>query len=352
MCERTLLFRSACLTVAVFTFAACSKTETIEIAEPITFSAIQENRITTKGKEVNARNFATDGNSFVVWGFINGTTHYLPMVEHPSANGLAVSYSSAGSTNSAYGWGYDGDPYYWPATSASLDFYAIWPANDASIEPSIEGSSNTFNYHASRTLTNQVDVMTAATTASSSPVQLKFHHALSQICFTARTGSPDLTVNISKIRLHNILSGYGGKFTINSDGTASYDKDGNKKYTGSEQIYYYNADIKEKGFSTSSTVAEAVEDNDVLLLIPQELSTGSVGIGDITTQDDTSPFIEISYTLTDNAHGNKLKDATVYYKLTGSWTSGTKYTYALAFGADKVSFSVNSIEDWASVEGM
>lgn len=269
--------------------SSCSKESVVDTEINKTGNAINFGSYATRGVPVadNAA-FAVSGSAFGVSAFIStdATNPYMGT----TTEGTQIVYGTA--------WDYAtaSDLRYWPTGGETLDFYAYAPYNHESI------NSKSFTSTAGVVLdvtipaeADQADIMfaEAKTVATPSPIaaqELLFKHALTQVKFAARTNTDGLFVDIAAngIELCNINS--EGIFTSS---TAAW--------TGIETLADYtvtNAAITASYDNDANTTGEqlaAIGDENVLMLIPQELS--AVVIDEETklpTANDTGAYAIVS----------------------------------------------------------
>lgn len=252
--------------------------------------------------------------------------------------------------------------YYWPehtTKNVKLTFAAYSPA-DASDDGTFSHTADGLqiaNFKVQNDVTKQYDLMYSDRaynrTASEdnysgdaqSPydgVDIVFHHALSSICFKAKTKddySGTMKINITKIEVQGVANQGSFNETL-TDGPASTTRS-NMENAWSEQTGTQNYTAFESTFEVKNTEKPAsITDATNLILLPQTFGT-----------DNENAKIVISYTMQSSdsesaiqcSQEMKLKDYT-----DGQWKVNKRYTYNLIFSLDKIYFAP-VVEKWEDI---
>lgn len=179
--------------------ASCSKNEVVEVNQDgneIQFSVVANNA--TKAADIYCNN--NKPSEFTVYAESSDGKTYI--------DGDKIVSSDGGNT-----WVNQSGTRFWP-NELTVDFYAVvngditWnvTAADVTAPASIE------NFTVPTTVTDQKDLLYSvkkglkkgATEAGTSPVELNFRHALSQIVFQAKNTNPNLYVEVSGVSIVNV----------------------------------------------------------------------------------------------------------------------------------------------------
>lgn len=234
---------------AMALLASCTKTDLVTTDNDLHEISF-ENFVhkTTKAASVETSTLQTNG--FRVSAYYNGTPGWY-------FKNLDVTYA-----DSKYS-----TKYYWPNSSSTMDFYAVYPKSFSISD------SKTFEYDNTAAMT---DIVTAVKTGEScaghvsaaNPVALTFNHILTQIYFSANTANADYYCKVSKIEVIT-----NGKATY-TFGTGFGEVSESKTYdyvslaSGSEQKIEYNA-------TTPTLVGTDIATNS-LMVIPQDGGTADI----------------------------------------------------------------------------
>lgn len=252
---------------------------------------------------------------------------------------------------------------YWPETA--VDFYAHVNAGTNFIW-STESAPTIKDFTPSPTVADQLDLLYAVKTAQnkkSTPVELNFRHALSQIVFNAKNTNENLYVEIKGVKIVNV--GGTNTFTYPTTDTdskfVSHDGTGALPSTGAGSwaeltsgASSYEVDFNAVPVVGNSTVVDLTTANDsgkefnsqAMLLLPQT-TTAWVPSKDSNTpsENNTGSYFLIDCAIWNVADGTAVdKDTDVQLWGEGgntkelsipvafTWKQGKKYIYTLVFG--------------------
>ncbi len=345
--------------------ASCEKTSVVDpslTADQRISYAPYAGASATRGAAVD-ENADLRGDSFMVSAY-NGTTQFFAFEE--------VTWSDTNDDSTADAW-VSATERYLPVSN-TLYFAAYYPesATFAANTPtySHDGSAHALSlgYTVPDAVASQKDVMFALTdhTDGSGEVGLHFKHALTQVGFTA-TKDDDITVTVKSVKICNVVNkgtfeatantNDGGDITTDqvSDDVVATTNDAwdlaDKATT--TNLSHYAANIATAGVEVVAAKDAAnptplSDDEDVLMLLPQELEAWST-TGDDTKEGkltSTDSYLAIKCTIANStAAGGKpiLTDGIIYvpfdtdqidYNGTpgDGWKAGYKITYNLHFG--------------------
>lgn len=338
------------------TFSACSSDEDATETElnpdrkAITFSTVSDMAKQTRATAVTPSNAETQVSNFKVWAYFNQGSDQTYYMGTAGQDGLILDRDQSNTAN----WNHRTatDKHYWPSTSTPLNFYALTPAEN----DNYSFNSEALTYNVPTDNAQQQDVMVArandqTSETSNGNVALQFQHALSQISFSAKTNSTDLTVEVNGITVHNVNNSY----TFNL-------KDGSAATSLGNETANYAIGMAASPVTVSSTTdaTNLTADNGVLLMAPQTLTAWANNTA-TTAADAATPkqsYLEISCKIM--SHGLYLVGSadeygTAYVSFPTTWEAGKKYVYTLVFGGGKkadgtdqltpITFSVTAT-DW------
>lgn len=345
--KRILLF--AAVSVAL-TGCVNDETESFDATpsnKKITFEAPFLGKVATRAAE-NAK--YPDDQSFKVWGWYHeGDYNTFQANDNKwqnwmDAEGKAVEVSKDPTNN----WWKSSDAYYWPKSeNGKLTFAAYSPANltATKIEHTatglqIEGftvpteanvdvmySDRTYN----QTVSNNDD--NTSTTPSYTGVQIHFHHALSNICFTAKTEadySKTMKIKITSIKVSDVNNKGTFNQTIKTDGGNECTPVWNGSVEGTNEYSVYD---ETDGMEVTSSEYSLTKK---LILLPQKFSTGSKG------------KVTIDYTMNDVACSANIEFNKEGYP--DEWKPGYRYTYNIIIGLTEIHFAPY-VTEWEDETG-
>ena len=360
----------AALTVAGLT--SCSNDELVEQLTPtaqtgaIGWNITQDGALRTRGTATTSINYTEQIGSVMVLGYFNdGSGRYVGTSD---TEGTVIKYS-----NGEWDYADQDKVQYWPATD-KLDFQAITPASDASIQLANEPVSNsprlTANVTVPTNVTDQKDIMFASATAvnnysTKEPVDLTFKHALSQIVFWGKVAKSTLKATVSSIELVNIHN-TGNVGYLNAVSTLGAQATGDAATT-------FGVGLTSASVSVESTTAtNLTADNGALMMIPQEVTawttTAETNVPTSTADTNHNSYLKITCSVMDAGSETKFIDnGTVYIPFAVGWEQGKKYTYTLVFGEGSggfdengepldylvpITYTVTSVDDWTEATGL
>ncbi len=321
----------------------CSKTEvaTVESApQEITFQTVE-----TKA----ASNFATDKKFYSYAYFLEkGKTWAANSADGQAyISGSLIEYNS---TDKA--WKNASTKYYWPK-EGELTFFAWTDYTDA---PAVTGCTiscakdigiNTTGY--ALTSNRNKDLLVADIVADQSTntteydgwkkgVPTVFKHVLSNLVFTVRTDEaetgnvyPEGMFNLQSVKLKNVNT--VGDYTQGSP-TAGATPWSNQTTAADLPAY---SGIEVSVTKTAQTLTPTADD--YYIVLPQTFS-------------DTTPEIEIVYTITTNYTGTSVTETVTVEKAlkdiyTAGWENGKKYTLGIILGAEEILWDPD-VTDWSA----
>ena len=251
---------------------------------------------------------------------------------------------------------------YWPETA--VDFYAHVNAGTDFIW-STESAPTIKDFTPSTTVAGQLDLLYAVKigqSKKSTPVELNFRHALSQIVFNAKNTNANLYVEIAGVKVANV--GGTNTFTYPETDTdskfVSHDGTGRLPDTGAGSWaeltsgdVSYEVDFNAVPVRGNSTVVDLTTANDsgkefnsqAMLLLPQT-TTAWVPSSDSNTpsENNTGSYFLIDCAIWNVAgtevdkvtdvqlwgEGGNTKELSIPVAFT--WEQGKKYIYTLVFG--------------------
>lgn len=320
---------------ACVTLASCVKNEPVQT--PQTFDEISfDSPILAPSVKAGVAEVPTTYNDspFMVRAWFTATEGFAAGNDYIKApdveNGVSISKSNSvwkGATS-----------YYWPK-SGYLHFSAYSPASAANATITETGVKFT-SYNVSTTVSEQVDllfsdrnydVVKTVVDDEVQPVSIVFNHALSAIDFTV-AASTAATFVLKSITIQDLYS------------TGSFDQalsagsqiGGNVKWTMvGDADTDYSVDVPSAGVTLDGNVKYAHSGgekgtNASLILLPQVVAGKTVVV---TYTMDGFPQ-QSEFTLADESE----------------WVRGYRYTYAISFGVDEITFTP-SAKKWATGTG-
>lgn len=247
---------------------------------------------------------------------------------------------------------------YWPEDA--VDFYAHVNAGTTF---ALNSGAPTFNnFTVESAVGSQVDLLYAVKkgeTKETTPVQLNFRHALSQIVFKARNESENIFVQIQGVRVMNVKGSGTYTFPTTTDpnlptsGTADSENRGSWALADTKAEYNVTFSLTDvKGSKTNpTTVNLSDEEGTALMLMPQTTDAWvpetypKPGVG------NTNSYLLVDCVIYNVADGSATtlpgdnvclwgkkeengsyttKELAIPVKF--AWEEGKKYTYTLVFG--------------------
>lgn len=358
MKKTLLLFASALTAVSL---ASCSNDEEVnqlKESDEITFAPTSDNG-NTRAEDVYCN--ANMPSQFKVYAITDGKVYI---------NGDVIEKS--GST-----WENTSNKRYWPDTP--VDFYA--QANGDEVFSWDGKSAPQFaNFTVNNNVASQKDLLYAVKTnqtksASSTqpPVDLNFHHALSQVVFYAKNVNPNIYVEVTGVSVGGVKNNGTYTFpTSDTDGNVAHGTSTGSSSNGAQGTWAFGSttDVYSVTFDTVKLVGDKENPAVLNLTDNTNLNADNLGHGDGSTNsfanamlllpqgafealpvtDDGSGKLDLSKdgvyfkvlctiynvadtTATDLTNNVKLWDnKEIYIPVTGTWNEGMKYVYTLVFG--------------------
>jgi hypothetical protein len=236
---KKLLFTAG--TVAVLALASCSNDETVQESlvnsNEISFEVVTNNatRATTLWSSTNGLK-----QNFTVYAQLHGTTNPAYI------DGETISYTAA-SGSTAASWS-SLSTHYWPTgENESLDFFAASGKDGSSCAYAFDATNHYMTIsdvvmpEASDSQDDIVYAVNGEQTKANGKVSLNFRHALAQLVFYAKTGSPNVFVRIDGVQLVNVKTTGSANFGIDGTSTQYIDPDVATATTGQSNTYQNNA---------------------------------------------------------------------------------------------------------------
>lgn len=303
-----------------------------------------------------------ENESFKVWGWYHEGDYssFAACKFYMGSAGDPVVVSKRENTGNY--WSSEKD-YYWPkGSTVKLTFAAYSPA-DASDDGTFSHTANGLqiaDFKVQDDPTKQYDLMYSdraynrvesknsyTGNVQQNPyegVDIVFHHALSSICFKAKTKenySGTMTITITKIEVQGVA--YQGTFNENlTDGNNSTNRILDNAWTVTDNSEKKNYTAFENSYVVSyNENAQSITNSTSLILLPQTF-------GD----DNKDAKIVISYTMKSSDSDNAIQcsqEMTLKDYTDGVWKVNKRYTYNLIFGLDKIYFAP-VVEKWEDIE--
>ena len=256
---------------------------------------------------------------------------------------------------------------YWPALTATLNFQAIAPASD----PSFTVANNVANSlaHMVATVTVpennslQKDILMAnadkvTEESNSRKVQLNFKHVLSQVRFSVKTASQQVSGEIEDIALCNIKQkgtvGFQGEDAGSSeaDWAVTLASAEPQDLSVDENTSYSIGMVEDGTFGVAeyTTAKDMTAADGSLLMLPQTTVkwTTADGPGNAVTIEAANTakntYIKISCKIKNGATylvGSDDSFGDVYIPFKAEWEMGKKYIYTINIGTGTGGFDVN-----------
>lgn len=386
--KKFLFFPVAALaaTISLATLSSCSNDD--DIAQVGVPSAQNEMKFTvttsksaTRALPITSSNYLTQMKGFKVWANYSSLATGTGVVPGALYMGYSQKEGISISGNGSGGWYYlsETDKYYWPATIAPLNFYAITPRKDDSIELVNNNLSELPVEMAKVTVptenNKQVDVMIASalnqtSATNNKTVALQFKHALSQIVFQGILSSDKIRVEIGGLTIKNIAN--AGVIGFKA-GTQEIGVTADKTNVADYSIGLSNQTM----VSSTSRLSEFTAEDGALIIMPQTLTgwttTSSVPVTTAQADSKKQTYLSISCKIKSGDTylvGSSTAFGNVYVPFSASFLPGKKYLYTLIFGENAsssgqsqgafdangnpilqtIQFSAN-VQDWSVISG-
>ena len=272
-----------------------------------------------KGKAVKSRaveTTITNLGSFTMNAFQDGEANYMKDVKYTSTDGSV--------------WNTDAGTFYWPV-EGNLHFYAYAPEQP--------GQAGTFKLDKdAQTLTDfvpntaaadQKDFVYAKSTGNNKAngttgIDIDFQHALSEVTIAAKNENTTYTVDVTGVKIGNVIKKGTFTFPSTSDAAASWTLS-----SDASDITDYTTT-----WTTPVTLGSDVSTLDAtnvpFMILPQQLSKA--------TKASEKSYIAVKVKITLQG-GYIQKDDWVYVGIDTNWEMGKRYAYTLDFtsgaGQDK-----------------
>lgn len=247
---------------------------------------------------------------------------------------------------------------YWPEDA--VDFYAHVNAGTTF---ALNSGAPTFNnFTVESAVGSQVDLLYAVKkgeTKETTPVQLNFRHALSQIVFKARNESENIFVQIKGVKVKNVKNSGTYTFPTTTDpnlptsGTADSENRGSWALADTKADYEVNFSLVDvKGSKTNPTTVNLSDvEGTALMLMPQTTTAWDPETAPKPSVGNTNSYLLVDCVIYNVADGSATplpgdnvclwgkkeengsyttKELAIPVKF--AWEEGKKYTYTLVFG--------------------
>ena len=248
---------------------------------------------------------------------------------------------------------------YWP--EGAVDFYAHVNSGETFALNNGEPTFNNFTVESA--VGSQVDLLYAVKkgeTKETTPVQLNFRHALSQIVFKARNESENIFVQIKGVKVMNVKGSGTYTFpTASTDpnlptaGSTNSNNRGTWALTDTKADYEVNFSLVDvKGSKTNPTAVNlSDEEGTALMLMPQTTTAWDPETAPKPSVGNTNSYLLVDCVIYNVADGSATtlpgdnvclwgkkeengsyttKELAIPVKF--AWEEGKKYTYTLVFG--------------------
>lgn len=317
------IVRKICFPIAIsFMVVSCaSKYDNPNDSVAIAFQQIQaETRSVVDGTKLPS------GSSFKVWGGMEGSVNNV-------FNGVVVKDESGK-------WTYGDDLRFWNF-GKPYKFYAVYPSDISNITMEDAGKINISSFDCSKTGTDVVDLMTAASLGiqynegeTPQPVSLNFNHELARIVFVAKNhpgaqGIDDYNPQVNKAKLYGMYKTGDMSVDYQSvlDRNVVWTPTGNP--TDAANPFVEKSETIKVDNDSGITVIE-------ILIFPQNI---------------TSEFyFDLEYT----ASGSGTKTASVQLSSlpVTEWKAGKQYRYSFTITPDdRILFDKPTVDEWDEAMG-
>lgn len=292
---------------AMMILASCSKTEVVyQDQDPQEIGLFSIVKKQTKG--------ATDGTTFpfesmYVAASISGANGAI-------ADGVYFGKTKFTENNDVFTGGK-----YWPIQPATLDFLAVAPVDDQTLETEFPSGAASATVVITNNETKQHDVMYAAgtgtKTAGDAPeaVSMAFNHALAWVNFTFAGNNSNITITDVAVK-----ASYNGTLTVTKGNPIS------TSWTAIENAKPISVDAEDLTINPAAQAAQPYGTAG-LLVVP---STGANFVITYSVADSDQVSHEYKYT----------------YPITAAnWDAGKKYTYNVTMNVNEIQITP-TVVDW------
>ena len=254
---------------------------------------------------------------------------------------------------------------YWPALTATLNFQAIAPASDASFTVANNVANKLAHMVATVTVPEnnslQKDIRMAnadkvTEESNSRKVQLNFKHVLSQVRFSVKTASQQVSGEIEDIALCNIKQkgtvGFQGEDAGTNEADWAVVLASAEPENLTAKTTYSIGMVGDGTFGVAeyTTAKDMTAADGSLLMLPQTTEKWATadGPGNAVTIEAAdaayNTYIKISCKIKNGATylvGSDNSFGEVYIPFKAEWTMGKKYVYTINIGTGTGGFDVN-----------
>ena len=254
---------------------------------------------------------------------------------------------------------------YWPALTATLNFQAIAPASDASFTVANNVANKLAHMVATVTVPEnnslQKDILMAnadkvTEESNSRKVQLNFKHVLSQVRFSVKTASQQVSGEIEDIALCNIKQkgtvGFQGEDAGTNEADWAVVLASAEPENLTAKTTYSIGMVGDGTFGVAeyTTAKDMTAADGSLLMLPQTTEKWATadGPGNAVTIEAAdaayNTYIKISCKIKNGATylvGSDNSFGEVYIPFKAEWTMGKKYVYTINIGTGTGGFDVN-----------
>ena len=262
---------------------------------------------TSVGKVLSRASETTTANltSFKAFSFLtDDNKNYMDGVTYSNASGE---------------WTTDAGTFYWPVTG-DLNFYSYAPENPGSegevtVDPSQQKITGFVPYTTAATQQDFIYSKATGNLASNGTtgIDLNFEHALSEITVAAKNDNTAYIVEVSGVKIGNIISKGDFTFPTIAGDAASW-------ALGTEKTDYTTE--WESATALTSTVSSLDASNTAFMLIPQQLEA--------ETKAKDGSYIALKVKITMQG-GQVIHDGWAYVAVPARWEMGKHYAYTLDF---------------------
>lgn len=226
------------------------------------------------------------------------------------------------------------DRVYWPIEK--LDFFAFHPKSNPLDGYSVEvfsAQKQVVRYSVPTAAKYQKDLMYAISrgvdkNTNAGKVKLMFRHALSQVCFKAKTELKSMSVDIEDLKIHNIA--ISGDLTLPKSGTEISMSDWN---TGEKKHILYEPKELESPILQIGSEAKEIT---AKMYLPQELTkwipeSNTIDLANTAKQS----YLSILCKIRQNGvylWGSEERALRLFVPFGVKWEPGKRYVYTLIFG--------------------
>lgn len=349
--------------LAAFALTSCSKESSDAIPEGATGiefrGTIEKTRASLVGSKEEMASFFVEA-------------YQTPNMAAGLAGINALGFMQAPVYLSGASWTYAPKKYY-PTNGDMVNFYAYHPIKDINLTGLTAAAGVvSFTYtvpvkqdenNTSTDLLVSAALQNVSNGSSTTPVAFTFDHALSSATFSARNtnaAGSELVYTIESISLVGVDN--TGKFTYNNlyDGglTPAQLIGSWSDNTAIDQTYL--AGINASGVAvtpvgTAGAWAKLLSDNDYMMVLPQDLTAGTLTNGLPTSPADGS-FVAVKFSLRDGTGAYIYQNKVRYISLTHTFVMGKCYNFQIDFGPGTdgdlvpIELDVTDVNAWDDID--